>query len=531
MELFPLQSKALPWMPIPLSMIKVVLAYLIVMLSWWDVAKLWVGLVYLYPKTRYVPVPLELQDQAARAQAVAAKHAAASAKGVLQQLNDWAGSSGWVAHFMVMSVLFLAWLCAHHFNRTDGDTYTQELLVRHRTGRGLAAEAVSDKDILDDIDWWVYWLSWVVFAPFTYMSFLAEEISKLVEAGILWDVVVNTPALVRAVVLHPLSSIEHVLVAIGAGLPGISEFLRSTFFFVWLVALLTLYKTLFESVWHGVLVCLAESIRYLVKTVSLADTTALRIVAAGLSSAYRACWGAACNAAICLAGLPGLFVCQFQHSCMSSMQAAHTVSRAVLQRLLGALHACRACVVGLLFIVGSTVRCVVHAPGQLLMAVFALVSCVCAACWRIVRFALHCFKLVFAAAFLPVASTWCALAGTASYLLHMSSCRSQHKVVHASIPSTAASSGDQQDVHASAAAAPATQMRKQQQRQVDPCVSDCVVCLDAPRSVALFPCRHVVLCDACFVGLQRQAECAGGHLCCPMCRAEVQQHAGALIMA
>jgi hypothetical protein len=74
-------------------------------------------------------------------------------------------------------------------------------------------------------------------------------------------------------------------------------------------------------------------------------------------------------------------------------------------------------------------------------------------------------------------------------------------------------------------------MRKQQQRQVDPCVSDCVVCLDAPRSVALFPCRHVVLCDACFVGLQRQAECAGGHLCCPMCRAEVQQHAGALIMA
>lgn len=54
---------------------------------------------------------------------------------------------------------------------------------------------------------------------------------------------------------------------------------------------MTLYKTLFESVWHGVLVCLAESIRYLVKTVSLADATALRIVAAGLSSAYRACWG------------------------------------------------------------------------------------------------------------------------------------------------------------------------------------------------------------------------------------------------
>lgn len=50
---------------------------------------------------------------------------------------------------------------------------------------------------------------------------VAEEISKLVEAGILWDVVVNTPALVRAVVLHPLSSIEHVLVAIGEGLPGI----------------------------------------------------------------------------------------------------------------------------------------------------------------------------------------------------------------------------------------------------------------------------------------------------------------------
>jgi hypothetical protein len=73
-----------------------------------------------------------------------------------------------------------------------------------------------------------------------YMSFLAEAISKLVEAGILWDVVVDTPALVRAVVLHPLSCIEHVLVAVGEGLPGIPEFLRSTFFrqVVWFVALL-----------------------------------------------------------------------------------------------------------------------------------------------------------------------------------------------------------------------------------------------------------------------------------------------------
>lgn len=39
---------------------------------------------------------------------------------------------------------------------------------------------------------------------------------------------------------------------------------------------------------------------------------------------------------------------------------------------------------------------------------------------------------------------------------------------------------------------------------------DCVVCLEAPREVLLYPCRHVCCCQACADRLQR----------CPMCRAE-----------
>lgn len=64
-------------------------------------------------------------------------------------------------------------------------------------------------------------------------------------------------------------------------------------------------------------------------------------------------------------------------------------------------------------------------------------------------------------------------------------------------------------------------------------LQDCVVCLDAPRSVALLPCGHVVLCSSCFGQLHRQAQGkgCGGTFCCPLCRTEVQSHVGSLIWA
>ena len=40
---------------------------------------------------------------------------------------------------------------------------------------------------------------------------------------------------------------------------------------------------------------------------------------------------------------------------------------------------------------------------------------------------------------------------------------------------------------------------------------DCVVCLSAPATTALLPCRHWCVCDACFAHLAAK---------CPVCRAE-----------
>lgn len=62
--------------------------------------------------------------------------------------------------------------------------------------------------------------------------------------------------------------------------------------------------------------------------------------------------------------------------------------------------------------------------------------------------------------------------------------------------------------------------------------SECVVCLDAPRSVALLPCGHVVLCGGCFACLQKQAQrlVGKGRLCCPVCRSEVHGHVDGLIV-
>ena len=48
--------------------------------------------------------------------------------------------------------------------------------------------------------------------------------------------------------------------------------------------------------------------------------------------------------------------------------------------------------------------------------------------------------------------------------------------------------------------------------------SECVVCLDAPRTTRLLPCHHVLLCTECAVQLLQSS----GH--CPCCRAAVSRY-------
>jgi hypothetical protein len=54
----------------------------------------------------------------------------------------------------------------------------------------------------------------------------------------------------------------------------------------------------------------------------------------------------------------------------------------------------------------------------------------------------------------------------------------------------------------------------------------CVVCMDAPRSVLLLPCKHLALCEECSESLQ-----AGGNKgACPVCRVPCVQHIPGIYM-
>jgi hypothetical protein len=64
-----------------------------------------------------------------------------------------------------------------------------------------------------------------------------------------------------------------------------------------------------------------------------------------------------------------------------------------------------------------------------------------------------------------------------------------------------------------------------------PDASSCVVCEEAPRTVALLPCGHTVLCAGCLAGMLNNAEAGGTQLSCPMCRAEVMDLVRGLILS
>lgn len=69
-------------------------------------------------------------------------------------------------------------------------------------------------------------------------------------------------------------------------------------------------------------------------------------------------------------------------------------------------------------------------------------------------------------------------------------------------------------------------------------LQNCIVCLDAPRTVMLLPCKHLVLCAACSQQLQQHASRDDppwvgrrSYAPCPVCRQPAKQHMGGVIMA
>lgn len=244
---------------------------------------------------------------------------------------------------------------------------------------------------------------------------------------------------------------------------------------------------------------------------------------AALSQLWPAyAWVQISRAAAFLAGLPGFVVSQLQlvctGMCAACVQAACAASQVVLRLLFSVLHVCRACAVSL-WLAGCII---LRAPAQLLLAVLAPIL----GAVPPVQSLLQRLRLVPEAIAKLLTSTVRVLAGAAACIRDKTVSQLRG---HSNAAGVAIDGEVQEGMHATVHAT--STCKKQQQRQMDSCVSDCVVCLDAPRSVALFPCNHVVLCGACFGSLQRQAECAGGRPCCPVCRTEVQQHAVGLILA
>jgi hypothetical protein len=66
----------------------------------------------------------------------------------------------------------------------------------------------------------------------------------------------------------------------------------------------------------------------------------------------------------------------------------------------------------------------------------------------------------------------------------------------------------------------------------------CVVCIDAPRSVLLLPCKHLVLCQGCCEEMQQPAQRRGRSAArqrkaidCPVCRQPAQEQVAGIILA
>lgn len=69
-------------------------------------------------------------------------------------------------------------------------------------------------------------------------------------------------------------------------------------------------------------------------------------------------------------------------------------------------------------------------------------------------------------------------------------------------------------------------------------LKSCVVCLDAPRSVVLLPCKHLAMCDGCSDQLVVHAReqfvlgvSSSLQVLCPVCRAPAEQRLHGVIMS
>jgi hypothetical protein len=232
-------------------------------------------------------------------------------------------------------------------------------------------------------------------------------------------------------------------------------------------------------------------------------------------------WVQISRAAAFLAGLPGFVVSQLQlvctGMCAACLQAACAASQAVLRLLFSVLHVCRACAVSL-WLAGCII---LRAPAQLLLAVLAPIL----GAVPPVQSLLQKLRLVPEAIAKLLTSTVRVLAGAAACIRDKTVSQLRG---HSNAAGVAIDGEVQEGMHATVHATSTCKKHQQgwgQLQQTRCC------CVQSTWSVALFPCNHVVLCGACFGSLQRQAECAGGRPCCPVCRTEVQQHAVGLILA
>lgn len=228
--------------------------------------------------------------------------------------------------------------------------------------------------------------------------------------------------------------------------------------------------------------------------------------------------------------LPFAVVSRLRSAGMLCMHAVCTAARVAVGRPYAALVCCKH------WLVSSSNRCksistalVVHLPAQLLARMLAGLRCMHTACSKGVCAALAHTSAAPAAVLRAWTCAVQAALAAAATAAHWG--RAAEGIQHGAVEEDAPQQTAEAEAVESAAQTVSTEVplvevpdvatrtavpaKKHTKKMRASCmVHDCVVCLDAPRSVALFPCRHIALCDHCFADLQRQAQRMSAQMPC-----------------